>query len=122
MTVAINGHDLAEVAMPLVRTSPTTVSWLKYPAHRVRVDRAGSFVTLTLPAFLALELYRRGILPQDPEQSVSVRLGGWGEALYRVADFRYAASLADQVYLILQRMKVNATQPQRDTQRPESST
>jgi hypothetical protein len=72
--VAINGIRLDQVRMPLEPHDSRTVSFLSYPANQIHISQTGKTLSLVLPAYLALELYRTGLLPQDPDTAVSVQI------------------------------------------------
>ncbi len=92
--VSINDHQLHEVEMLLMPYSSNTASYLKYPEHRIEARIVGDQLLLWIPAFLALELYRRAILPQDPTQPVTIHLRGKNMGRFVIIDFRYPNTLA----------------------------
>ena len=105
--VSVNAHKLHKGEMLTVPYSEGTVSYLKYPKHRIQFRIEGARLFLKIPAFLALELYRQAILPQDPTQSISVKISGKKVGEFRVSDFRYPNSLSqdrDMVSITLQRV------------------
>ena len=105
--VSVNEHELHKVEMLTVPYSEGTVSYLKYPKHRIQFRIEVARLFLKIPAFLALELYRQAILPQDPTQSISVKISGRKVGGFRVSDFRYPNSLSqdrDMVSITLQRV------------------
>jgi len=107
MSVAINGYKLHEVQMLLVPYSANTISYLKYPEHRIESKIEGDKLFLRMPAFLAVELYRRTILPQNSTQDVSVHVNEKDIGQFVVIDFRYPHSLdydRDIVSITLQRV------------------
>jgi len=54
--ISINEHKLHEIQMLMVPYSKGTVSYLKYPKHRIQFKREANEVFLKMPSFLALEL------------------------------------------------------------------
>jgi hypothetical protein len=105
--VAINGYKLHEVQMLLVPYNANTISYLKYPEHRIESKTEGDKLFLRIPAFLAVELYRRAILPQNPAQDVSIHVNEKDIGQFVVIDFRYPHSLnydRDIVSITLQRV------------------
>lgn len=92
--VAINGYELHEVQM-LMEPYPNqknTVSYLMYPEHRMETKRAGDHLEIRMPGLLAIELYRRMILPQNAEESFALRLNSEEAGHFVMADFRYPNS------------------------------
>jgi hypothetical protein len=87
--IAINGHKLHEIEMSLVPYSKGTISFLRYPKHRIQFSVEGNNLALKIPAFLAVELYRQAILPQEQTQSVFVKISGKEFGQFQVVDFRY---------------------------------
>ena len=105
--VSINGYKLHEVEMLLTSYSENTVSYLKYPEHRIQSKFEGDELRLKIPAFLVLELYRRAVLPQNQVDSVSIQISGKKMGEFVVIDFRYPHNLAqdrDMVSITLQRV------------------
>jgi hypothetical protein len=93
VNVSINGYKLHQVEMPLISYSENTVSYLKYPEHRIKCEIEDDKLLLRIPGFLALELYRRAILPQNPSKDVSVQINEKNIGQFVVIDFRYPHSL-----------------------------
>lgn len=114
-SASINGHKLHEVEMLLTPYSANTVSYLKYPEHRIECKIEGDELLLRTPAFLAIELYRRAILPQNPAEGVSISINGRDVGQFVVIDFRYPHSLAqdrDIVGITLQQVGQKNVQTQ----------
>ncbi len=88
-TIAINGTRLDEVRMPLKPPDNGTIASLSYPISQIRVSRNNRGLCLIVPAYLAVELYRIGILPQDANLPVEVSTGGRAPGWYTVSDVRY---------------------------------
>lgn len=91
-TVAINGTRLDEIRMPLPPTAKGTIALLSYPMSQIRLSREVGRLSLIVPAYLAVELYRIGILPQDATLPVEVSIGGRPAGWYTVSDVRYPES------------------------------
>lgn len=87
--VIINGHKIHEIRMPLTPYENGLVSSISYPDHRIEALFIEGMLVLRMPAFLALELYRRAILPQYGEESVSISLGRKNLGHFRIIDFHY---------------------------------
>ncbi len=103
--VSINGYELNEIKMLLEPYSKNTVSYLKYPEHRIEANVKGDILSLKLPAFLCVELYRRAILPQNPSDRISICLDGFDIGQYVIRDFRYPHSIErESVSLTLQKV------------------
>jgi hypothetical protein len=87
--IAINGTRLDEVRMPLPPQGNGTITSLSYPMSQIRFVRDDYEFRLIVPAYLAVELYRSGILPQDATLPVAVSIGGRSTRWYTVSDVRY---------------------------------
>jgi hypothetical protein len=101
--ISINGYYLHKIEMLLESHSEGTVSYLRYPKHRMHFKVEGDKLFLKIPAFLLLELYRRGIIPQDSSKSVSVKISGKNIGKFLVVDFRYPHYEYEVVSMILKR-------------------
>jgi hypothetical protein len=88
-TIAINGTRLDQVRMPLEPYGNGTVSYLSYPMSGIRFSRDDDKICLVVPAYLSVELYRIGILPQDVNTPVEISVGGRSAGRYVVSDVRY---------------------------------
>ncbi len=89
--VTINGHELHEIQM-LMEPYPNhkhTISYLMYPEHRIETMREGDQLEIRMPGLLALELYRRMILPQKPAESIMISLDREEARRFVMTDFRY---------------------------------
>lgn len=53
-----------------------TVPHLRYPKRNFRLAETGDDLRLAIPAYLAVELYRTGILPRDADIPVKIRIDG----------------------------------------------
>jgi len=104
--VSINDYKLHEVEMLLPPYGKNTISYLKYPEHRIQSRMQRGKLFLKIPAFLALELYRRAILPQNPADSFSVQIGGRSTGKFVITDFRYPDMTRDRemIRMTLQRV------------------
>jgi hypothetical protein len=91
-TIVINDHKLHEIEMLLEPYSDGTISYLRYPKHRIQFSVEGNNLVLKIPALLAVELYRRAILPQEQTQPVFVKISGKEFGQVQVIDFRYGHS------------------------------
>jgi hypothetical protein len=88
-TIAINGTRLDEVRMPLEPHSHGVVSSLSYPMSEFRLSRDAGKICLVVPAYVGVELYRIGILPQDVLIPVEISISGRSAGRYLVSDVRY---------------------------------
>lgn len=88
-TIAINGIKLHEVRMPLEPHTKGVVSSLSYPENQLHCSADEEALTLVVPAYLAVELYRIAILPQQSNLPVLVQVGRRAEAWFVVKDVRY---------------------------------
>lgn len=75
--------------MLLAPQQEVVVSYLSYPKHRIHFEQSETGIELRIPPLLAVELYRSGILPQDPTKSFSVAISGERMGSFRIANFRY---------------------------------
>jgi hypothetical protein len=91
-TVAINGTRLDEVRMPIEPYSKKVVSSLSYPMSQIRFSEDDDTIRLVLPAYLSVELYRSGILPQDGSVPVQISVSGHSAGHFVVSDVRYPMS------------------------------
>ena len=106
--VTINGYELHQVQM-LMEPYPNhknTASYLMYPEHRMETKRSGDQMEIRMPGFLALELYRRGIMPQNPAESFALSLDSEEAGRFVMTDFRYPNSHGayDMVRMTLKRV------------------
>ena len=53
-----------------------TVSYLSYPKGQIQFSMEDGILFLSIPAFLALEMYHSGILRQDNEAPVPISISG----------------------------------------------
>jgi hypothetical protein len=90
--IAINGRNLHEVEMKHEKYDKGTNSYLLYPEHRIKIKRVMDKIIVKLPSFLALELFRSAIIPQNEDEAFPVRLDGKDIGLFRVIDLRYPLS------------------------------
>src|SRR5271166_3669981 len=88
-TFSINGTRLDKVQMPLEPFSKGVILSLSYPTSQIRYSRDEGTLRLVLPAYLSVELYRIGILPQDVNIPVRISIGGRPVGRYIVSDVRY---------------------------------
>jgi len=88
-TIAINGTRLDKVHMPAEPYSKGEVTYLLCPKSQIRFSRNEGKLCLVVPAYLSVELYRTGILPQDANTPVAISIGGRPIGRYTVSDVRY---------------------------------
>ena len=88
-TIAINGTRLDKVRMPAEPFSKGVILSLSYPTSQIRYSLDEGTLCLVLPAYLSVELYRIGILPQDVNIPVRISIGGRPVGRYIVSDVRY---------------------------------
>jgi hypothetical protein len=106
--LAIGGHKLHEVHMLMTPYNKGVVSHLLYPKNRIKLERTETGIVLKIPPFLAIELYRRGIFPQDSNESFSVAISGKKIGNFRIADLRYPHSAGDSSVIVsLERKQSN---------------
>jgi hypothetical protein len=107
-SVSLNDHRLHEVQMPLVPYSEYSSSYLRYPKHRIQCERKGDELVLKLPSFLALELYRQGILPQGNTEKITIEIGGKRIGKFVIVDFRYPNDHSGMITITLQKIRQKA--------------
>ena len=90
--ISINREKLHEVKMLMVPYDSRAVMYLSYPKNRITFHADKDEIVLSIPPMLAIELYRRGILPQDENQSFPIHVSGKRIGTFRVIDFRYSNS------------------------------
>jgi len=98
--ISMDGQKLHEVRMLMVPYSPDTVSYLAYPKSRILFEKTDDCIVLRIPPMLAVELYRKGILPQNEEQAFPVSISGKLVGSFRVSDFRYPNTSSDRLVTI----------------------
>ena len=101
--ISINGHKLHEISMAMLPYSEGTISFLRYPKHRIQLEQQGADFVLMMPAFLALALYHQGILPQNSAELVEISVSGKCLGVFRVAELRYPNWDHEAVRIVLQR-------------------
>ncbi len=74
--IVINGTPLHRVQMLLESEVAGSVVHLSYPSERLRVAQDGDELELMVPAFLALELYRLGLLSEEENAAHEIAVGG----------------------------------------------
>jgi hypothetical protein len=92
LEVAINGKKLHKIRLPLVSHRPGVIEALSYPTTQFRYALEGDVLRLAIPHRLGMELYRTGVLPQNPELPVKITIGDQIRGRFRVIDVRYAGA------------------------------
>jgi len=87
--IAINGTSLDKLPLPLEPLSDATPASQTYPLGEISYKQEEGTLRLILPAYLSVELYRAGILPQDANTAVEVSIGGCPVGRYLVSAVRY---------------------------------
>ncbi len=101
--ISINGAKLLELQMPMIPYLNQTTGYLSYPQNRINFHVEENEMVLSIPPLLALELYRRGLLPQDEHQSFPIHVSGKRIGIFKVVDFRYPNSSFDDSVTITMR-------------------
>jgi hypothetical protein len=86
--IGINGKNLSDVEMLLEPYHPNTISKMRYPKERVKISENGNDLTLQIPAFLILELFRQKIIPMDSAPFL-LSTSGKNRGNYIITDLRY---------------------------------
>ncbi len=87
--IAINGIRLDKLRLPLEPSSDATPADQTYPLSEISYKQDKGTLRLILPAYLSVELYRAGILPQDANTAVEVSIDGRPVGRYLVSHVRY---------------------------------
>jgi len=101
--ISINGYYLHEIKMLMVPDG--AIRLLSYSKHKMQFEIVGDKLFLNIPTFVALELYRRAIFPQDPSKSVSIKISGKEIGRFLILDLRYPNDYENYVSMTLQREK-----------------
>jgi len=100
----IKGQKLHEVEMLTVPYNTNTVSYLSYPKNRINFTTDEDEMILSIPPLLVLELFRKGVLPLDENESFPIHLSGKKVGIFKIVDFRYPNSYSkDLVTITLKR-------------------
>ncbi len=86
--------------MKLEPYSEGTISYLKYPKHRIKFNSVENSINLEIPSFLIIELIRLQILPVNTNKSVQISVSGKNIGKYRISEFVYPNSIATEEVLI----------------------
>jgi hypothetical protein len=106
--ISINGQKLHEVQLPLVPNQSGTISHSLCPKDRIKFTEIENGIVLSIPPKLAVELYRKGIFPQEAEKRFSVHISGRRIGMFRIADFRYPNSISkEKLTITLTRLKAH---------------
>ena len=103
--ISINGKKLHEIRMPVVPYENCNSMVLQsYPKQRIKFELHDELLKLTVPALLALEMYRVGVLPQDESLDFPVSVSGKSIGNYKVVKFLYPNAIAhdDVVFITMQ--------------------
>ena len=103
--ISISGEKLHEVKMLMIPYDARTVSYLSYPKNRINFHVDEDEIVLSIPPMLAIELYRRGLLPQDENQSFPIHVSGKKIGIFKVVDFRYLNSYSGHSVTITMRQQ-----------------
>jgi hypothetical protein len=99
--IAINGKRLDQVRMPLRAWSEGTVSYLSYPKSQLQFSFAEERLRLAVPPLLGMEMYRSGVLPQDPQVPVIISIGGRRRGRFVVVDVEYPGGYGSKTSHVL---------------------
>lgn len=102
-SLSINGHKLHEVEMLLPPYNKGTVSYLRYPKHRIQYEIIDNIVTLKIPSMLTLELYRKGVLSQNQDEKIILSVSGKKIGAYFINDFRYPNDHSNVVTIVFKK-------------------
>jgi len=102
-SLSINGHKLHEAEMLLLPYNKGTVSYLRYPKHRIQYEIIDNIVTLKIPSMLTLELYRKGVLSQNQDEKIILSVSGKKIGTYFINDFRYPNDHSNVVTIVFKK-------------------
>lgn len=103
-SLSINGQKLHEVEMLLVPYNSSTVSYLRYPKHRIIFKATETTVVVEIPSMLTLELFRKGVLTPDENAEIILSVSGRKIGKYVVEDFRYPKNHSDNITIKFKRL------------------
>lgn len=95
--IEINGSKLHEVGLYQNPYSPSVCVTLRYPKSRIRYSLEISKSYLEVPSLLAVELYRGGIIPQNPDKPLIIKESGRKVGVFLVKKVIYPSSCSDQL-------------------------
>ena len=98
--IGINGARLDQVQMLLEPYGNGSQGSLSYPKSQFRISGSNDTLRLVVPAYLAVELYRRAILPQNASLPVEISIGGSAAGWFTVSDVRYLSDSDAQFSLV----------------------
>lgn len=87
--IEINGEKLHEVGMHLEPDWPGTMMTLRYPKSRIHYVFGNEDLLIEVPALLAVELYRKGVLPQSKDTPITVKESGKPKGSYSIQTVIY---------------------------------
>jgi len=101
--IAINGTKLEEVQMRMRPDRTGACHRMNFPKSRIKFSPTGDTLVLTLPPQLGMELYRSGVLLQDPQAPVAIKIGGchWGR--FVIVEVRYPDHGSEDVEFTIRR-------------------
>lgn len=103
--ISINDHKLHEIRMLLVPFSPKSIAYLQYPKDRINLSQKGEIFVLKIPAFLGLELYRRGILSShQANEKFTIKISGKKLGDFLIVDFRYPHDNSEEIFMSLKKV------------------
>lgn len=82
-----------------------TISYLRYPKHRIIYDVDGNTVVIKLPSMLSLELFRTGVLTPDRNDQIKISISGKSIGKYVIDDFRYPKDYSDIITIKFKRIE-----------------
>lgn len=87
--IIINGTPLHRVQMLLEPEMPGVASRLSYPSDWLRAVGDGDDLELLIPGFLALELYRLGLLSEEDNAVHEITVDGKHLGAFYFSDLHY---------------------------------
>ena len=87
--IDINGTSLHRVRLLLEPEMPGVVPRLSYPPDRFSIADDGDVLELMIPGFLALELYRLGLLSEEDLAVHEIAVDGKHLGAFYFSDLQY---------------------------------
>jgi hypothetical protein len=103
-SLSINGHKLHQVEMLLVPYNNDTISYLRYPKHRILYEIINNVVILKIPSMLALELFRKEVLSQSQDAKIILSVSGKKIGAYFIDDLRYPNNNSDIITIVFNKI------------------
>ena len=95
--IEINGNKLYDIRLHQRSFDPGITVTMRYPEHRIQYCFKIGVSYIEVPSLLAVELYRIGIIPQNPEKTFFIKENGRQVGIFFVKKVVYPDSLSNDV-------------------------